>query len=189
MKRLITTIILLTSLLTGIAKEPEKGYRGFIDLESSVTSVRWYPDYRESLWVWGLSTSHGYQFNPKVFVGLGAMWEACTSYGNPVTPVYAHTRFNPGWRNIPVYGDLRVGYTFGDDTGIYISPAIGYRISGKRKAGLNISVGVTLQGYSKDKYRSIQYNDPVYGPTTELFPDGKSHTLHALFSLRLGVDF
>lgn len=169
--RYILTIMALWVAVGGAqAREPQRGYRGFADLNFGVMPNGGYGDKADIYY--GVSTSHGYQFNPHLFVGAGLEWEHVHEAGYlwqvGQMPVFLHARTDWTLKNrYPVYGDLRVGGVILGEYRLYIAPTVGYRFSLGKKLGLNLGVGVTFRGYG--------------------WSDTK--TLHPQPSLRLGLDF
>ena len=70
MKRILIICLLGLMSCSIMAKQPQKGYRGFIywnnDIYSYKTAIGGFKDYYT-----GVSTSHGYQINPWIFAGAG----------------------------------------------------------------------------------------------------------------------
>lgn len=66
MKRVILTILaVLMMCLIAVARQPERGYRGLIEWSNDLRSMdMWGNGERTAQFYTGLSTSHGYQFNP-----------------------------------------------------------------------------------------------------------------------------
>ena len=124
----------------------ESGYKGFIDLGYTIGVGDWGIDRLE------LSTSHGYQFNPYLYVGAGI---AANYYFDAEVigmPIFAHVRGNILNNSISPYIDFRIGYSpLKDVQGLYLTPSIGCKIK-----SFNVSVGYVMQ---KAKY---YYSDYYY---------------------------
>ena len=124
----------------------ESGYKGFIDLGYTIGVGDWGKDRLE------LSTSHGYQFNPYLYVGAGI---AANYYFDAEVigmPIFAHVRGNILNNSISPYIDFRIGYSpLKDVQGLYLTPSIGCKIK-----SFNVSVGYVMQ---KAKY---YYSDYYY---------------------------
>ncbi len=149
MKKLVIAVVSLSLSLSAIAQQPKRGYRGFVDWDNNFTAYYWVEDEKTAVWFTGVATSHGYQFNPNLFVGGGAMLECSTKYKKWLVPVYAHIRTDQKWGDCTPFGDLRVGYNMCNGGGIYLSPSIGYRFSTGGVVAMNISMGMTLRGASE----------------------------------------
>lgn len=180
MKKLVSIVLSLMVACTAIyAKEPHKGYRGFVELDATIGKAIFDDhlggDKEESGLFLGLSTSHGYQIDNHSFVGAGVM--VSTAFPPMMLPVFAEYRYDARFGKFTPYADFRLGYSFVDGGSLYLSPTVGYRVSCGRKANFNVGLGYTLCGES-DKY---------------LLPGGKEwvkdHKLFSRFSLRIGFDF
>lgn len=191
------SIILMVALLAAFgiaeARQPRRGYRGFIDWSNSVRSEEMgnlnidgsISFQREGLYFTGFSTSHSYQINPMFFVGAGFGMERCVKYDNWVAPVFIDGRIDLKFDKFTPYGDLRLGANLADGAGVYFSPTIGYRFDWGRKTGLNLGASLTLAGYRSEHYEGI-----VTGPDSyEIYYVGTRSHVRAYFSFRLGIDF
>ncbi len=168
------------------ARQPGKGYRGFLDWSNDVRSENTGLDGgNETLYYTGFSTSHGYQFNPWVYVGAGFGIEKCTRYDLHLFPVFVHGRTDLQFGRFTPFGEIRLGYNLTDDGGVYFAPNIGYRFNWGRKMGVNVGVGVTLQGIKTHIYElSSKPGEYWY-----LEEKGTRHDCRACFSFRVGIDF
>ncbi len=128
------------------------------------------PRYRGSVGVttvigcgdWGLSrimihTSHGIQIIPELFVGVGVAispwfdlddyWDESETYTS--MPVYLNIKgdiHNIIRRNFSPYLDLKLGYNFGDLSGLFFAPEIGCHFYfGHKKFGLGFGIGYHMQ--------------------------------------------
>ena len=118
------------------------GYKGSVDL-----------GYTIGVGVWGLerlelSTSHGIQFNPYLYMGAGI---AANYYFNADVlglPIFAHIRGNILNNSISPYVDFRIGYSpLKDVQGLYMAPSIGCKIH-----AFNVSLGYVLQKVTDDYF-------------------------------------
>lgn len=186
MKKLI--LLLFTALIcVNImhAKNPEKGYRGFVDWNME---PGWHVAYREtdnpahlekytaSYLLYGVSTSHGYQFNPHFFLGAGVWFQlgAGELHRRALeVPVFLHGRTDWTFGKIPLYFDLRLGVSRGTryikavQDKVFIIPAVGYHLDWGKAVSANFAVGIALHG----------------GDLTEHL------TFTALPAIRLGIEF
>lgn len=168
---------------------PERGYRGFVDVDFTVGKERGNAYYGkgEPLWYLGLSTSHGFQFDNKFFLGGGLMVSPVSSNKDGIIPVFAHFRFDTEFSNFTPFGDIRLGYNIADGdkgTGVYFSPSVGYRFNWGRKLNLNLSLGMTVLGtkYSDYDYIPQRESEGYYNVFTKRGAD-------VFFTVRLGIDF
>ncbi len=112
-----------------------------------------------------LTTTHGYQFNPYLFVGGGiglSIWYESDEYDasyivgdililkkkrNTLSvPIYADVKLYP-FSDLPLspYLDVQIGYTVGDVKGFYFNPEIGVRFGLNDRLGFNFGIGYQLQ--------------------------------------------
>ena len=143
-------------------------------------------DCKETCWFTGGSTSHGFQFNPHLFVGAGLMIEKCNKFDTWTLPLFAQVRTDQTWGKFTPFGDLRLGYNCTDGGGIYLSPTVGYRFNFGRKLNLNLGVGMTLRGHTVEKYDI--YLDEFAGDFSMTYL-GKAHQTKGMFTIRVGIDF
>lgn len=194
MKRvLIIIIFVVNSIVMAQARQPQRGYRGFIEWDSSFGKADWWSsadgiDKHEDLLFMGLSTSHGYQINRHTYLGAGFM----LSLGFPcmMLPVFADFRYDVNFGKFTPYADCRLGYSISDGGGMYLSPTVGYRFNWGRKANFNLGVGLTLCGQTDEMYESKFYE----GETPDdsfyvVYYVGKKHKYYPRFTLRFGFDF
>ena len=191
------TIILILATITlcqvAEARQPGRGYRGFLEWSSSLRSENFgYLDMngnllinRENTFYTGFSTSHGYQINPLFFIGAGLGMERCGSLDNWVAPIFIEGRIDLKFGKFTPYGDLRLGANVAEGAGVYFSPTIGYRFNWGRKMGVNLGVGLTLAGY-----RVEHYEGTITGPDSyEIQYVGTKRHIRPYFSFRVGIDF
>lgn len=125
MKKTALLIALLAICINTSARHPLRmsGYKGFADVELSGAFVN-----GQSAVNFAIETSHGYQFNPYIFLGGGIGVGAAMSTGNTtelVVPIYGQTRINLTPTRISPYIDFKGGYDVGDERGGIISPSLG----------------------------------------------------------------
>ena len=111
-----------------------QGYKGFIDLGYTIGAGDWGVDRIE------LTTSHGYQFNPYLYIGAGVSANYYYDAELFGLPFFAHARANLINNSISPYIDFKIGYSIIDIEGFYMSPSIGCKIK-----SFNIGVGYVLQ--------------------------------------------
>lgn len=191
MKRFSVFLAAVAMMLPAAAREPQRGYRGFVDWDNSITSYKIDEGQRETVWFTGGSTSHGFQFNPHFFLGGGLMIEGSNKLEMATLPLFVQVRTDQKWGQFTPFGDLRVGFNCCDGGGIYLSPTVGYRLNWGRKANLNLGIGLTLRGSTTDNYR-MTFTEDFLGTGQSVLDIeyiGKSHHTKAMFTIRLGIDF
>ena len=118
-------LLLLSSLLLSLcasAREPQRGYRGFADLSlTPYIDISLYGDPSDSYCYVGMTTSHGYQFNPHLFVGGGFAFEVDTKHSQLIMPVFAHVRGDFRIRRFTPFAEARLGANLADGPGIFFS--------------------------------------------------------------------
>lgn len=191
------TIILILATITlcqvAEARQPGRGYRGFLEWSSSLRSENFgYLDMngnllinRENTFYTGFSTSHGYQINSLFFIGAGLGMERCGSLDNWVAPIFIEGRIDLKFGKFTPFGDLRLGANIAEGAGIYISPTIGYRFNWGRKMGVNLGAGLTLAGYTAEHYEGTMTGPDSY----EIQYVGTKRHIRPYFSFRVGIDF
>ncbi len=200
MKRFIIAAfgILLTAFC-GIASQPERGYRGFVDFTNRLYRTQYLNlagnFCNKTEYSPGISTSHGFQFNNWLFAGAGLDY-TLKDIGFPdshhydidsyVLSIFADVRTDLQFGKFTPFADVRLGWNASSYGTVYFSPTIGYRFNWGRKVGINIGVGYTLDSYRYEKH--------VWGITTDglnmLFPTGEFYNFNqSSFTFRLGIDF
>ncbi|MDE5935207.1 MAG: hypothetical protein K2L69_04695 [Muribaculaceae bacterium] len=193
MKRTIFLLLAIIAFTNAEARQPKRGYRGFLEWSSSIRSDNFgvfdihgnLRMERQGAFYTGLTTSHGYQINPMFYIGAGLGMERCGKLDNWVAPIFIQGRIDLELGKFTPYGDLRLGANVAEGAGIYISPTIGYRFNWGRKMGVNLGAGLSLAGY-----RSEHYEGTMTGPDSyEIQYVGTKRHIRPYFSFRLGIDF
>ena len=129
----------------------KRGYRGFVDLGYATGTYYNGTNRMEVL------TSHGYQFNPYIYAGLGTglHYYFGEDYGEDdfiwAVPIFANFRADFMNKKIAPFLDLKIGYIrYNDANGFYLSPTVGYRFGFNSNLALNIGVGYNLQQYHRN---------------------------------------
>ena len=194
---------------------PQKGYRGFVDLEYYVSIDAMSKDH------YGFSTAHGYQFKPWLFVGAGAGLKIShgkhfkgpsfdinssvspTAIGEYIAvvnsyfskkadfymfPVFADVRLDLLKHKYIPYLDCRAGYTFGNKAfGVMFNPSLGCRIGLNSRFALNASLGYSMQ--SIDIYDFSQYGSAIWHYTNGKMPNNMQNSPYHCMSFKLGIEF
>lgn len=148
-------------------KALKSGYRGFVDfgyIFGGFSRIE-------------LLTTHGYQFNPYIFAGVGVGLNYISDVEDFVVPIFADVRGTFLKGNITPFVDLKIGYSVADMEGFYMEPSVGCRFEMGRNLGLNISLAYTLQKYS-------------YSGWNDYYEDSNGGSGNAGgISLKVGLDF
>ena len=130
---------------------PNKGYRGFGEV--NIGSGKDGADVQFTYV--GFLTSQGYQMNSKLFVGGGTGFCFYDSDDDALIllPLFANIRLDMVENGISPFLDMRLGYSVGDNEGVFFAPSFGVRFS-----KFQISAGYLLQGYyyeTKTNYNTV----------------------------------
>lgn len=193
MKRiLIILIAILSAISSAVARQPQKGYRGFIDWSNSYrTQANFSGLPRTSTFYSGISTSHGYQINSIFYAGVGLDFEHCSKNKSNFLAFFAEGRADLKFGKFTPFGDIRLGYGGIDgEGGVYFAPSIGYRLNWGRKVGINLSLGMSLKGYKRDLYE-IHYYDKTETHSSYYGYEkiGVYRGATPFFTFRVGFDF
>ena len=121
------------------ARGPEKGYKGFVEAGYTF-GVGDYGEGRPTF-----QTTHGYQFNPYIFAGIGAGFNYFTDSKAIGVPIYADGRVTFIDNKITPFFDVKVGYSVVDVEGFFFSPSMGCRFGFNNDTALLLSFGYEMQ--------------------------------------------
>ena len=169
-------------------KGPQKGYRGFADLEYYVPLADLSKEH------FGFSTTHGFQFKPWLFAGIGAGLKISHKkhfagvYGKYedfyMFPVFADLRFDLLKSRYIPFLDCRVGYTFGNKAyGLLLNPSFGCRMGLNDRIAINASLGYSLQ--STDLVAHIHGYSSIWHRENG---EQQNNPYHCM-SIKLGIEF
>lgn len=176
-------------------KGPQRGYRGFVDGQAAFGSGKY------GFTRYGVSTTHGYQFKPWLFVGAGYEYylfidQADKKYSTHTA--FGDLRIDFLKSNYEPFFDLRMGYNTGKNMGLMICPSAGLRIALGKNIPLALNIGL---GYSFQRVYPVYYYDNWLRKdgacytidnkaenNDDLFIDAGAH-ISGGFTLRLGIEF
>lgn len=147
---------------------PTKGYRSSVFV--------YLADNSEDFETYSIGTTHGYQINPKWFVGggiqlnFGYLLYKSEDYSFGSATEYADIRLDILEKSITPYLNLKLGYTVGDIQGWYAAPEVGARFR-----HFNLGIGIECQNH-----------EAVYGIGVKQ-TDENEHS--ELLMIRLAYDF
>jgi hypothetical protein len=154
MKKLFVMVMLVCSAFVSANAQNVSGgyYRGFVDAGYTF-GIGDYDFGR-----FEVNTSHGYQINSYLYVGVGAGLHFMSSYKTsgmdiPLDtrdskvdiPVFANARCNILKGKISPFIDLKGGTYVNNNGGLYANLSAGCRIATRSKQAVNISVGYTTE--------------------------------------------
>ena len=162
-----------------IDQGPQHGYRGFIDGGMCFATDRH---------IFSISTTHGYQFVPWLFVGVGYQFQRFRVYdgynvGNHI--IYGDLRMDFLKSNITPFVGFRAGYNTGKHMGAMVSPMAGVRFGfNKSPLALNLSLGYVYQQWNRPKYVTDFEANLIIEDETEITKRNVGG-----FTIRLGLEF
>lgn len=162
------------------ARRTLTGYKGFIDAGYTFDLDDYYNKYNMNRFE--ISTSHGYQFNNYFFIGGGVAFDYYTDAESYAIPVFANFRANFINKKVTPFGDFKLGYTAGDIEGVYMSMAVGVRITMAKKSAINFRLEYTCQGI-ENGYHNYGYS---YGSYYYYYDD---YDLLNGFGFKIGFEF
>ncbi len=197
MKQFVLTLLLsFLSLFSLQANDLERGYRGFVESESfffpDIGFLGGHPG-SSDFWT-GVSTTHGYQFNPHLFVGGGmsCIWllnDKDYRTDKPKVmylPLFADVRTDLRFGRFTPFFDFRVGYNLLHKGFFSGALTVGYRFSWGRRVALNLALGANFRGIRNEGF--IEGWDEETGPW--LYPTGKDMIgCDVKPVVRLGIEF
>ena len=123
-----------------------RGYRGFFDSGYMVST------YDSDLSTIEFNTTHGYQFNPFIFLGAGLGFQFYTSFEEVEIglPIFTSFRANFSKGKVVPFGEIKLGYTYmltqdAEPLGLYLAPGVGVKFMLGSSFALNLNLGYTLQ--------------------------------------------
>lgn len=174
MKKLFFIACFLIGELTAFAQR-DLGYRGFLDLGGGIGVT---PATR---FMAGLSTVHGYQAAPFLFFGVGVAandiaWKEGGAWESEndgiVVPVFGDIHLDMGAGKVSPFVDLRGGYDFICNNGLYLNPSFGVHFASSDNFGFNLSIGYDHQATKN-----------------EFYWEGEKKKSLGYLSLKFGIDF
>lgn len=163
MKRIIICLIALVSAVS-YAQHLQKGYHGSVDVGYFTLSSQL--EVNASV----VSTTHGYQFTPYVFLGGGVAFEMTGKIisddnigyhdyqrreSKTDIPIYLNGRFNFTKTRFSPFADIRWGVVANDETYSYAVISLGCRYALNDMMGLHLLVGYEGRDISVDEYHVL----------------------------------
>ena len=173
MKKIILFLMALMPMLAN-AQYIKKGYHGFVDAGYCAYISQIAPSAIE------ITTSHGYQFNPYIFLGAGLGFDY-SNYcewgdvsGKPYNkreakvdiPVFFNAHANFTKTKFSPFIDAKAGAYVNNEGGVYLNGAIGCRYAIRDNMGISLSVGYKMRKVTVDqleiksgnKYNAYNYS-------------------------------
>ena len=199
MRRIVFVIIMILTLMPDslFGLEVSKGYRGFVDASFDATSFKIADDYhhdssglvltgvhREGFVNAGIATSHGYQFNPHLYVGLGLLGYYSQINSAVLLGTFLHVRTDQTFGKYTPYAEVRTGLKTDGIGAFFATPAIGYRFNFGHKTNLNVGIGLNLQ-FRPNSGSLINYGHNGVGPKVTVI----NSSVQPYFDFKVGIDF
>ena len=177
----IITCSLFIVTSTALAQNTSK-YRGFVDLGYTVGLGDYGLDRME------LVTSHGRQFNPHLYLGLGTGIHYYADFKTTFLPLFIDFRSTLAKSTSSPFLGLKLGYSLNtkDDfnANFYVAPSFGVRFMITEKAAMNLSIGYSAQRIDFITYYPTDPRD-YYGE----YSYEESSEMTSGFSFKIGVEF
>jgi len=168
-----------------------KGYHGMLDLGYSIGCGSYTFNRFE------INTTHGYQFNPYVFLGGGIGFHFMSQYNINEKqlisfnyryhyidlPIFADAKFTLINGTITPFVDAKAGFFITHGGGTYINGSVGCRFAVWGRQAFNISIGYTYENLQFDTYKGFVSQQNI----AKLVNNKKKATF--AISLRIGYEF
>ncbi len=146
------------------------GYKGMLE-----TGMTFYEG-KSEFTTFDISTTHGFQINPHIFVGAGLGYSGDEEGDYHMLPLYGAFRGNiPVGNKFFPFAGARLGYSLDGWDGLYFNPNVGCTYLFNHRLGIDLSLGYTLQ--------QVQLSGSILG-----FNFNTKTSLNA-FTFRLGIQF
>lgn len=195
MKKALLALLMFLPIITQ-AQELQKGYRGMVDAGYCYYISQINPSTIE------ITTSHGYQFNPYLFLGAGIGFNLTGKCewgevaGKPYNkrdakvdiPLFFNVRANLTKTRFSPFVDGRIGAYINNDGNIYANGSIGCRYALNEDIGISVSVGYEIRKVTVEQFNMIagtRYNNYK---TEYYYTDRPNQSVDG-FVFKVGVDF
>ncbi len=174
-KVFLTTVVALLSAMFSFAQESEiripNGYQGFFE-EGNLFHF----DGESSI---NLSTTHGFYFGGKTFVGVGIGAEFNNDY--ILVPFFTSVKYVAcNKKSTSPFFHARLGSYLGADQGTYGEAAVGVRFATAKDFALSIMVGAT--------YYDMFEGDEVWNSEKEIY-ESEGDVNFSGISVRFGIEW
>lgn len=148
-----------------------RGYQGYFDLGQN------YDVGGDSSTITEFLTSHGFRFNPYIFLGGGVGLHYYSVTEEFYIPMFTNFRVDFLNKRISPYFDLKVGSLVNNGGGLFLSPSLGVKFNFGKRVGLNLSVNYNFQAL-----------EDVYIDNSWSYYNDDSYYIHAI-GFRIGLEF
>ncbi|MCR5246379.1 MAG: hypothetical protein K6E14_01150 [Paludibacteraceae bacterium] len=189
-------VLLMLVPLSLQAQFLQKGYRGMVDVGYCLYISQIAPTTIE------LTTSHGYQFNPYIFLGGGVGFDFTGECkwgdinGKPYNkrvakvdiPIFINGRANLTKTKISPFVDARVGAYINNGGNIYANLALGGRYAINERIGVSLSVGYEIRKVTVEEIHMITGTKHNNYKIEYYYTDRPDQSVDG-FVFKVGVDF
>ena len=196
MKRILLLFPCLLIFLVVNAGTIQKGYHGFAEAGYCYCTSQLSPT------IIDVTTSHGYQFSPYIFLGAGvgfdytgeAKWEEVN--GHPFEkrdasvdiPVFFNGRLNFTKTKVIPFLDVKAGTYINNEGGYYLNAMLGCRLAISDNKGLSLAVGVKGRKITSKSLHIETGNRYNNYKTTYFYKDNEDRSLEGVV-FKIGFDF
>jgi hypothetical protein len=195
MKKLLIFLLFSFAMISQ-AQSLKKGYHGFADVGYCAYISQFKPSTVE------VTTAHGYQFNPYIFLGAGFGFDFTGEYkwgevggkaynkrdAKVDIPVFFNARANFTQTRFSPFADARIGAYVNNDGNIYATFSVGVRYALSDNIGLSLSAGYEIRKVTVDQLELISGSKYNNYRMEYYYRDRPGEKLDG-FVFRAGVDF
>ena len=196
MKRIIICLIAIAFTHPMFSQTLNAGYRGFGDLG--------YATYSEGGTLNGsaieITTTHGYQINPHLFVGagIGFIFTGECKYGDVSghpylkrdsktdMPLFFDFNANILKKSLTPFFDVKVGACVNDEFNTYANLSVGCRYAINDKTGVSLKIGISSRKLSSDELNIISGTAANNYKSTFVYRSTEGNTVNGLY---FGIGF
>ena len=162
--KILRLLMVSVALITVSVCSAQRGYRGMIE------GGRTFHLEETTLQSTEFSTTHGYQFNPYLFIGAGVGFHFTSSETDMTyMPLYLDLRANLMRTKVSPFIDVKTGYTVLDAKGVYLNSSVGVNYNFYRLLSVYLKVGYTYQKVDSPIYaNSDKEYDNIGGITAKI---------------------
>lgn len=196
-KRILLLHFCFMMFFTANAGTIEKGYHGFADVGYSCYCT----SYLDATII-DLTTSHGYQFSPYLFLGAGVGFDYTGDVkygdisGHPYlkrdatvdVPIFFNGRLNFTKTKIVPFLDLKAGTYINNEGGVYLNAMVGCRYSLSNNRGISLSLGFKTRKITAQRLEIEGANKYNQYKTTYYYADKENEPLESIV-FKVGFDF
>lgn len=143
---------------------------------------------------YGFKTSYGYQFNPNLYLGIGAGIDKYAQY--TLIPILADLRLSLYSTQYSPIFNINGGYSFSTSVtkgGLIVNPAVGIRIFITKNVAYILTVGYKWQSYLvvTEEYQLSSSGQNFIDPNTHKYAitSTNNNVVHNFINITMGLSF